>query len=141
MIIVSSCLAGLNSRYDGGNLSEESIITLVREGKAIPVCPEQLGGLPTPRSMAEIVGGDGKDVLEGKDRVLTEEGEDVTDFFIRGAYEVLKLIEVIYIDSAILKDGSPSCGVYNIRRKGKKVKGIGVTAALLKTRGINIEAI
>ncbi len=138
MIIVSACLAGLNTRHDGGAKSNEYIIPLIRAGKAVPVCPEQLGGLPTPRPKAGIQKGDGMDVLSGKSSVLSEEGEDFSERFIKGAHEVLKVAEMMQIHEAILKDGSPSCGVSYIKRKGVKIKGMGLTAALLHRKGIRV---
>ena len=73
MIIASACLAGLNCKYSGGHNRSDEIVKLVNEGKAIPFCPEQLGGLTTPRSPVEIIGGDGADVLNGKCRVATRD--------------------------------------------------------------------
>ncbi len=141
MIIVSACLAGLNTRYDGKNKSDDWVLSLVKSGKAIPVCPEQLGGLPTPRPKAEIKNGDGIDVICEKAKVLSEDGDDLSDQFIKGAHEVLKLAEMINPDEAILKNGSPSCGVDFIKKKDKKIKGLGITAALLSMRGIVIKGL
>ena len=140
MVIVSACLAGLNTRYDGGNRVDERVVSLLKSGRAIPVCPEQLGGLPTPRPRAEIRNGDGHDVLSKRTVVLSGDGEDLTEQFIKGAHEVLKLVEVMKIDEAILKDGSPSCGVNYINRMGYKVKGMGVMAALLSLKGIKVRS-
>jgi len=140
MVIVSACLAGLNTRYDGGNQADERIAALLRAGRAIPVCPEQLGGLPTPRPKAEIQDGDGRDVLSGKTAVLSEDGTDLTGHFIRGAYEVLKLTELMNVEEAILKDGSPSCGVRHIKRKGEEAVGMGVLAALLNLNGLKVRS-
>jgi len=91
MYIVSACLAGVRCRYDGEDREDPKVLELLAGGEAVPVCPEQLGGLPTPRSRAEFVGGDGEDVLDGRARVVSEEGVDVTDFFLRGAEEVLRI--------------------------------------------------
>ncbi len=129
MIIVSSCLAGLKTRYNGEANPNSRVIDLVSRGKAVPICPEQLGGLPTPRSCAIIINGDGDDVIQRKARVITEEGEDVTENFLRGAEETLKIAKLVGAREAILKNGSPSCGF------GEK-DGLGVTAALLKANGI-----
>ena len=79
MILVSACLVGCRCRYDQGAKPHDPVIALIREGKAVPVCPEQMGGLPTPRLPAEIIGGDGDDVLDGRARVVNVAGEDVTD--------------------------------------------------------------
>ncbi len=138
MKIVSACLVGLKTRYDGCSQTEESCVELLVSGKAIPLCPEQLGGLPTPRKRAEISDSDGNAVLSGDALVISEDGEDYTEHFIRGAEEVLKIALLVGSEEAILKEGSPSCGVGYIKRNGKKVKGMGVTAALLKSRGIKV---
>ncbi len=138
MIIVSACLAGLNTRYDGGNKADERIIALLKAGMAVPVCPEQLGGLPTPRSKTEIQDGDGHDVLSRKTVVLAEDGTDLTEQFIKGAAEVLKLAGTMNVKEAILKDGSPSCGVNHIKRKGEEIVGMGVLTALFSLNGLKV---
>lgn len=141
MIIVSACLAGLNTRYDGKNRIDGRIVALVEQHKAIPLCPEQLGGLPTPRARSGIQQGDGRQVLAGESIVLTEHGGDVTLSFIRGAYETLNLAELMKITEFIFKEGSPSCGVNYIIRNTKRVKGMGVTSALLTEKGFKITSI
>ena len=75
MILVSACLVGCHCRYDGGTKEKPDFVQLIREGKAVPVCPEQMGGLPTPRLPSEIVGGDGEAVLDGRARVVNSAGE------------------------------------------------------------------
>lgn len=138
-IIVSACLLGLNTRYDAGSaLSPEAVRLL--EGRAfIPVCPEQLGGLPTPRPRAEFDCGSGPDALKGSCRVIDEQGVDVTDNFIRGAQEVLKAARLSGASAAYLKEKSPSCGPTTVIRGGRTVQGEGVTAALLKREGIEVK--
>ncbi|MCM8899613.1 DUF523 domain-containing protein [Caldicoprobacter algeriensis] len=141
MILVSACLAGICCKYDGGNNGIPLIKELVRQGKAIPLCPEQLGGLPTPRMPAEIKGGSARDVLQGKASVIRNDGADVTENFVRGASEVLKFCQEMGIMCAILKSKSPSCGkglVYDGTFKGKLVEGNGVTAQLLIDNGIEV---
>lgn len=131
-IIVSACLAGLCCRYDGLAKPCEKVIQLVAEGKAVPVCPEQLGGLPTPRQSAERVG----------ERVLRKDGVDVTAEFIRGAEESLKLASMIGATEAILKAKSPSCGcdqIYDGSFSGRLIPGDGVFAALCKANGIEVK--
>lgn len=128
-IIVSSCLAGLCTRYDGTTKSYPACLHELEKYNWIPVCPEQLGGLPTPREAAVLYGGDGHDVLSGKARVITNRGVDVTKNFIRGAQQVAKLIRCRQITTAILKARSPSCAVSGIP---------GVTAALLAQEGIKL---
>jgi len=139
--IVSACLAGINCRYDGENKLLRKVQRLVRQGEAIPVCPEQLGGLPTPRLPMEIRDGSGKDVLDGRTGVFTKEGEDVTSQCIKGAHEALKLAKLVGARVAILKARSPSCGcgqVYDGTFTNNLRKGEGVTASLLRREGIEI---
>jgi uncharacterized protein YbbK (DUF523 family) len=138
-IIVSACLAGEKCRYDGRLKGDEYIISLDKKNKAIPVCPEVLGGLPTPRERAEIESGDGYSVLDGKARVITALGEDVTDEYLRGAYAVLEISKAANVKKAILKSKSPSCGLTQIRRQDILIEGIGVTAALLARNGILLQ--
>lgn len=131
MRLCSACLLGIKCRYDGKDCRNEKVIELLKTEVLIPVCPEQLGGLPTPREPAEIVGG----------KVLTRSGKDVTEEFIRGAKETLKIAKLLDVKEAILKQGSPSCGcgrIYNGTFSGKTVKGDGVTAAMLKKHGIKV---
>lgn len=141
--IVSACLAGIQCRYDQKHQKEDRILELVRNGKAIPVCPEQIGGLSTPRPPAEIEGGDGEDVLDGKAKVIDIHGNDVTEAFIQGAYETLKIAKEIGATEAILKERSPSCGscmIYNGEFTGNKKPGSGVTAALLRRHQIQVRS-
>lgn len=141
MVIVSACLCGINCKYDGGNNLDERVLKLLKEGKAIPVCPEQLGGQETPRAPHEIVNGTGRDVLEGNAKILGPKGDDVTSEFLKGAYETLKIAEAVSAHSAILKARSPSCGVeviYDGTFIGTKRPGNGVTAELLLSKGIKV---
>ena len=141
MIIVSACLCGINCKYNGGNNLDARVLKLLKEGKAIPVCPEQLGGQETPRAPHEIVNGNGSDVLMGKARILGPEDDDVTSEFIKGAYETLKIAEAVCANIAILKARSPSCGVsqiYDGTFSGTKRPGNGVTAELLLSKGIKV---
>ena len=142
MKLVSACLAGFPCRYDGKCLRRyPAVEELVRRGEAIPFCPEQMGGLCTPRSPAEICGGAGKEVLEGSARVLTREGMDVTDAYRRGAEEALEACRRFSVDTAVLKARSPSCGcgaVYDGTFSHVLRSGDGVTAALLKRFGIAV---
>jgi uncharacterized protein YbbK (DUF523 family) len=139
MYLVSACLAGFNTRYDGTNSLNEKVKRLVEEGRAIPVCPEQLGGLTTPRPAAGISRGDGRDVVEGRGKVLTVEGgADVTGAFLKGAAETLRIAGMYGVREAILKQGSPSCGVEWTHSGGQKRQGKGVAAALLEKNGIRV---
>ncbi len=138
MIIVSACLAGFNCRHDGANSCDKLIAEMVLGKKAVPVCPEQMGGLPTPRPSAEIKNGDGNDVLNEKARIINIYGDDITAKIIKGSEEVLKLAKMIGAKEAVLKEKSPSCGVTRIYRNGEIVDGMGVCAALLKREGIEV---
>lgn len=144
LTLVSSCLAGLPCRYDGRAKPDPEIVRAVREGRAVPACAEQLGGLPTPRPAAEIVGGDGHDVLAGRARVLGIGGEDFTAEFVVGARKVAEIAAERGISSATLQARSPSCGavqIYDGSHSGSLVEGDGVLAALLRSRGLEIEVI
>lgn len=139
--LVSACLLGVNCRYDGGNSLNEDALKQNETDELIPVCPEEAGGLPTPRPPVEIVGGDGNDVLDGKAKVLTANGEDKTEEFLKGAKHTLTLAQSQGATSAILKSKSPSCGcakIYDGAFSGKLVSGDGVTTALLKRHGIKV---
>ena len=139
--IVSACLIGTNCRYDGGNSKNEKVINITKNDDIIPVCPEEAGGLPTPRPAVEIVGGDGNDVLDGKAKVLTADGKDKTAEFIKGAKYALELIQSKGVTKVILKSRSPSCGcgkIYDGSFNRNLISGDGVTTALLKRHGIEI---
>lgn len=132
MLLVSACLAGCPCRYDGKDNGREDIIALVKEGKAIPLCPEQLGGLCTPRLPCERVE-DG--------RVLCWDGSDKTENFRRGAEAVLTLCQTYGVETAILKARSPSCGagvIYDGTFSGVLREGNGLCAQLLKEHGIEV---
>ncbi len=142
MILVSACLCGHCCRYDGSSAVDTSLMELVNEGEAVPVCPELLGGLLVPRPQAEISCGSGEQVLLGRAKVYDCTGSDVTDAFIKGAFETLSLANSIGAKHAILKANSPSCGcgsIYDGTFSSNKRQGDGVTAALLKQNGIYVE--
>jgi uncharacterized protein YbbK (DUF523 family) len=136
--LFSGCLAGVCCRYDGASRPLPQCIEKVRSGNGFVVCPEQLGGLPTPRTPSMIEHGDGFDVLDDKVRVLSKDGEDHTSQFLKGAKETLKLARLWNIDKVILKEKSPSCGVKLIYHGDDLVEGYGVTAALLKREGFTV---
>ncbi|WP_449536363.1 DUF523 domain-containing protein [Ferdinandcohnia sp. Marseille-Q9671] len=141
MILVSSCLAGLEVRYNGTHSLDNRINKLVGENKAVTICPELLGGFSTPREPAEIVGGDGEDVLDGRAKVVEQSGKDVTELYIKGAYATLEKAKKINATIVVLKENSPSCGssmIYNGEFKGKKIVGNGVTSSLLKRNGLQV---
>ncbi len=141
VILISACLLGVNCKYNGENNLKDEIIEYFKGKGIIPICPEQLGGLPTPRLPAEIKNGNGQDVLKGKAKVINSDGIDATEQFIKGAYETFKLAETLGATKAILKTRSPSCGVggiYNGDFNGTLIEGDGVTAALLKSKGLEV---
>ena len=140
-VLVSACLAGRACRFDGTGAYEDEVARLVAEGRAVLVCPEVDGGLGTPRPAAEIEGGDGDDVLAGRARVVTGEGIDVTDAYLKGARRALEVARRTGAGSAILKARSPSCGsglIYDGTFTGTLEAGDGVTAALLRAEGIDV---
>ena len=140
-VLVSACLAGRACRFDGTASHDDVVARLVAEGRAILVCPEADGGLGTPRPPAEIVGGTGRDVLEGRARVLTEAGEDVTAAYLKGAQIALAAARRGGASGAILKARSPSCGkgrIYDGTFSRSLTAGEGVTAALLEENGIEV---
>ncbi|KAA6474089.1 DUF523 domain-containing protein [Bacillus swezeyi] len=141
MILVSSCLAGVECRYNGTHSYVEKINRLVEDNKAMIVCPELLGGFQTPREPAEISGGTGEDVLNGDAVIMTTSGENVTDLYLKGAYKTLELAKQIQADTVVLKENSPSCGssrIYDGSFSNQKIAGNGITAALLKREGFRV---
>jgi|Deesub1362A_J573_1020465.scaffolds.fasta_scaffold00168_36 uncharacterized protein YbbK (DUF523 family) len=141
MYLVSACLAGFNTRYDGTNSIDERIRRLIFEGRAIPVCPEQLAGLSTPRTPIEFRGGDGKSLLEGKTKAVGADSADYSSVLIRGAEESLRIAKLYGIKEAVLKDGSPSCGVTYVYSEGVRIPGRGVTAEMLRRNGIKVKTV
>lgn len=142
-MLVSACLAGVPCRYDGGALPDAEVVALVAAGEAVAVCPEVAAGLPTPRGAAEIVGGDGHDVLDGRARVVTASGEDCTAAFRRGAALVIAEVTARGLTTAVLQARSPSCGagaIHDGRFAGRVVPGDGVLAAALVRAGVRVES-
>ncbi|MGQ7959852.1 DUF523 domain-containing protein [Pseudomonas sp. SP16.1] len=141
-ILVSRCLLGHRVRYDGGAHGPFDLLQRwLDEGRVVALCPEVAGGLPTPRPPAEIRGGQGGAVLEGRLAVLTVDGEDVTAAFLAGAQQALALVREHGIRLALLKARSPSCGNlenYDGSFGGVRVPGEGVTAALLRREGVQV---
>lgn len=130
-VLISACLIGCNTRYKGDSNIIPELNELMEKYNLIPVCPEQLGGLSTPRDPSEIING----------RVISCNGRDVTDEFSRGAAEALHLAKLYNCSLAILKERSPSCGfgaVYDGTFTGHLVSGNGITAQLLSENGIAI---
>ena len=130
-LLVSACLLGENCKYSGGNNYTPAVEALKEKFDVIPVCPEQMGGLPTPRIPAERVG----------EKVLTREGADVTAEYRKGAEDALAIAQANGVKFAVLQERSPSCGgecVYNGTFSGKLIPGQGVTAQLLEENGIKV---
>lgn len=130
-IIVSACLAGVACRYDGEARSHQEVMQLVRQGHALPLCPEQLGGLSTPRLPAELKAGD----------VIDRNGKIITKNYLQGAQEALKLAKLAGAKQAILKNKSPMCGcgqIYDGTFSGKLIAGDGIFCQLLKQSGFKV---
>ena len=130
-ILVSACLLGTPCRYDGASKPCPSVLALQETYELLPVCPEVMGGLPTPRTPSEIIGS----------RVVMKSGRDVTEHYRRGAEEALRIARENNCTLAILKEKSPSCGsglIHNGKFDGGLVEGDGITTALLKKNGIRV---
>ncbi|MGE8532477.1 MAG: DUF523 domain-containing protein [Acinetobacter guillouiae] len=139
--LISACLVGENVRYDAKNCLQHKLKQLVDKQQAVVICPEVAGGLSTPRQPAEIVGGDGYQVLKGQAKVKDANGDDVSAEFILGAEKTLKLAQYHQVTHIILKANSPSCGsqmIYDGSFSGHKISGKGVTAALLEQHGFSV---
>ncbi len=131
MILVSACLLGENCKYSGGNNRHEAVCRFLEGKEYVSFCPEQAGGLPTPRQPSEC----------REDRVFSRDGEDVTEAFSLGAERAWTLCRERQVTMAILKEGSPSCGsryIYDGSFSGRKIPGKGVTARILEERGIPV---
>lgn len=136
MYLVSACLAGVDCRYDGKNSKSKLICELVKTGKAIAICPEQLAGLATPRTGCEIVID-----KNGNKEVISMDGKNLTEKFANGAEKTLAIAKIIGIKKAILKSKSPSCGcefIYDGTFSGRLIKGTGLTSELLIKNGIEV---
>lgn len=130
-LLVSACLLGINCKYNGKNNQNNKILELLKNYDLIPICPETLGGLPTPRIPSEIQ----------NDKVITKDGRDVTKEYQKGAKEALKIAKLYDCKIAILKEKSPSCGcgkIYDGTFSKTLVDGDGMTARLLKENNIKI---
>lgn len=130
-ILVSACLLGVSCRYDAKSKPNENVIGLMKKYNLIPVCPEILGGMATPRLPSE----------RKSDKVFSKCGDDVTKQFIHGAEEALRLANMYGCKKAVLKEKSPSCGfgkIYDGTFSGKLINGNGVAADLLSAAGIAV---
>lgn len=130
-ILVSACLLGDNVKYNGGNNYDPRIEQLKELYDIVPICPEVFGGLSTPRTPSEIKG----------DSVFTKDGRDVTFQYNEGAHKVINIVNFFHIKKALLMERSPSCGVnkiYNGKFNGTLIDGMGYTAKLLKSKGVEL---
>ncbi len=139
-ILVSACLLGVTCRYDGRSKPCQAVEQFLRQHNliAVPICPEQLGGLSTPRLPCEFTHGDGAAVLNGSGKLQRQDGAIMNDAFISGARQALLLAQITRCNRAILKERSPSCGVNAIIRNANTEPGCGVTTALLRAHGIAV---
>ncbi|MDY0189638.1 MAG: DUF523 domain-containing protein [Desulfuromonas sp.] len=139
-VLVSACLLGLNTRYDGQTKQCRAVKEYLEQHQLlpIPICPEQLGGLTTPRCASSFKCGDGLAVVNGTGALCTEIGQDVTANFLSGAQQSLLIAQLTGCSSAIFKQRSPSCGVNFIYQGQHIIAGQGVTTALLAQHGITI---
>lgn len=149
MVIVSACLAGVRCvNYPSYISGDDTVKKLVAEGRGIPVCPEQIGGLPTPRLAGGFLGGMAEEFWKGGDlitRVVDTDGNDMSEQFLAGPREMLRIAQLCGAKEAILHDGSPSCGVtrtcvYNEDGVLEHVPGVGAATWLLKENGIKVYA-
>ena len=132
-VLVSMCLLGVNCRYNGEPKAEQAVAELLGRNDItlIPVCPEQLGGLPTPRTPSECRG----------ESVISVDEEERTEAFLQGARETLRIAKLYSCGAALLKERSPSCGsreIYDGSFNGRRIPGEGVTARLLRESGIRV---
>lgn len=130
-ILISACLVGDKTRYDGRSNYHPLIKELLEKYELVPFCSEVEGGLSVPRLPSEIV----------RDKVINSKGIDVTNKYVDGAKKALMICQYLNIKIAILKDGSPACGVHEINDgtfSGKKIKGMGITTSLLAKNGIKV---
>ncbi|MGD6933233.1 MAG: DUF523 domain-containing protein [Candidatus Bathyarchaeia archaeon] len=144
MKLVSACLLGVNCNFEAKNWLNSRLLEEFQKGNMFPVCPEVQGGLSVPRVPAEIQGGTGEDVLEGKAKVVNMNGQDVTEQFLKGANQALQIAQSVGAKEALLTERSPSCGcglIFDGSFKGRFIAGDGVTAALLKKNGIKVTCI
>lgn len=130
-ILVSACLLGINCKYSGGNNQNEKVLEYIKDKEVIPVCPEIMGGLSTPRPPSEII----------NDKVMNNLNQDVTQQYKKGAEETLKLAKIFNVKKALLKAKSPSCGkgyIYDGTFSSTLTEGNGITTKLLIENGIEV---
>ncbi|MHC4547971.1 MAG: 2-thiouracil desulfurase family protein [Planctomycetota bacterium] len=137
-VLVSACLVGRACRYDGSDRLQPALVDALRDDgvEIVPFCPEEAGGLATPRPAAHLEGGDGDAVVDGRARVVTEQGADVTEVFLEGARQTVARATDADCAVAYLKERSPSCGCALVHTKEGLMRGCGVTTAMLRRAGI-----
>jgi len=138
VILISACVAGVCCRYDGEMLPDDELVREIGGRPFVAVCPEVLGGLPTPRTRSFFSRGDGHAALDGKARLVNEDDEDVTEQYVKGARLTLEIAELLGVRLAVMKENSPSCGSRRTSRGGRRVPGMGITSALLARAGIRV---
>lgn len=141
MIGISACLGGIFCRYDGKTNTILQLQEYVQQGRAVPICPEVLGGLPTPREPAEIKGGDGFAVWQNTARVIDKKGYDRTEAFQEGAKLAYEKLRELGITTIVTKEKSPSCGhlrIYDGSFSGNQVAGVGVATAYFLQQGLTV---
>lgn len=139
--MISACLIGVNCKYSGTNNLSSDVMNILDKYDFLPICPEQLGGLPTPREPSEIFNCSAAEVLDGMGKIVNNKGIDCTEGFIKGGKEILYIAKKFNIKYAILKANSPSCGnqkVYDGSFSGNLILGRGITAELLIRNGIKV---
>ncbi len=139
-ILVSACLLGLSTRYDGRTKGNAKVLRYLADNHLIPipVCPEQLSGQATPRPATRFAAGDGPLVLDGKGSVVNVCGQDMTEVFRRGAEQTLKIARLSECREALFKERSPSCGVRQVYLGEQLIPGSGVATALLQRQGLRV---
>ncbi len=138
LLLVSACLIGLPARYDGRCQANHELMTLLKGLSWAPVCPEQLGGLATPRPPSRLIDGDGQAVLDGQARVIDDQNRDLTAAYLQGAEATLELARLVETPAVFLRARSPSCGSVPRRGSDGSPRPIGVTAARLMRAGIRL---
>ena len=137
-VLVSACLLGVECRYDAKAKPRDQALELLRRFACVPVCPEQLGGLATPRPKSRLKDGDGRAVFAGQARLIRADGCDVTHAFVKGADEAVRLAKLFGATQAYLKQRSPSCGYGTVKVDSCTTEGVGVAAAALEANGVEI---
>jgi uncharacterized protein YbbK (DUF523 family) len=140
-ILISACLLGLKTRYDGTDALDERLRELAHRYTLIPICPELLGELGVPREPATIEEGDGSFFWKRKGMVILQDGTDVSGSFRTGAERTAALAKCLQVSQAILKEGSPSCGICETNVSFNRIEGIGIAAFLLRERGCRIDSV